>query len=407
MKNKICVGKKVVYVIFFITLVVFVVTLLSSTLLKRKTTYQSKAAQPQSKPSIYGGTEVDQSEWSFVVKISIDNFGDICSGTLIAPQWVLTAAHCVWNLQPKGITVYVNTPNNTDNRTTLKPFFVSDKGVYVNQYYNDVNMANDIALLHLSKKVDKQIKPVKINTSSQYEREGKITVVLGFGTTDESLFSPYMLGSTLHKGVMPMLSNGRVIRWGKDEGFEDYVSQIFPSSITSGYPNGGVSACNGDSGGPLILWNGYRWVQDGVTSWSMKGKFFKGEPVCAIKKKPLVSTRLNYSGPNYADTSLAEIDYRKWIGSIVGSDLPQNDIEYFIGSPLTSDETAEYNRRICDKTEWAGSPPTYYCQTYPWAIIQLDPDFHRDDTNKLTLSSSKTYSRQRPRSHQREVYISA
>eukprot|EP00913_Durusdinium_trenchii_P002545 g2354.t1 len=48
---------------------------------------------------IVHGEDSDQCVWRWQVSLSSTSDGQFCGGTLISPEWVLTAAHCVWGVR--------------------------------------------------------------------------------------------------------------------------------------------------------------------------------------------------------------------------------------------------------------------------------------------------------------------
>ncbi|MEU0602504.1 trypsin-like serine protease [Streptomyces sp. NPDC006393] len=93
----------------------------------------TQAAQP----AIIGG-QYDSAPWSADVHYTKDGHGGICSGAIIAAQWVLTAGHCSGDKE----VVYVGNPQ-------LKS---GTKGT-VDKKYTDPSIKGDLLLLHLSSPV--------------------------------------------------------------------------------------------------------------------------------------------------------------------------------------------------------------------------------------------------------------
>lgn len=94
---------------------------------------------------IVGGESAHSDTWSWTVFLRIRS--KRCGGSIIAPSWILTAAHCLNNSRASQITVYAGSHekwkgNQIRNVSTI----VRHPG------YNDSSntFVNDIALLHLS-----------------------------------------------------------------------------------------------------------------------------------------------------------------------------------------------------------------------------------------------------------------
>lgn len=66
------------------------------------------------------------------------------------------------------------------------------------------------------------------------------------------------------------------------EQYSDFFWSVQDDQVCVGLDEGGVGACSGDSGGPMVVNN----ELVGITSW--------GDPACAVAKHPSVYTSVPY-----------------------------------------------------------------------------------------------------------------
>jgi hypothetical protein len=210
------------------------------------------AAEERS-PRIFGGEPASVGEYpslGLIKVVASDSQFAICTGALISPRLVLTAAHCISekSLGLKGVagktTVAFDRMNVFDNS---QGFAVQAKAVHVHPKYKGIESGHDIGLIELERDVNDR-EPMPYNADGARPTAETLLDLVGFGATDPvdrggAGFANKIAG----RAIMPCSDIGI------DLPFDMNALICFDQRDEKGL-------CVGDSGGPVLA------TLDGMTT---------------------------------------------------------------------------------------------------------------------------------------------
>ncbi len=203
------------------------------------------ALVPTSAQAIVGGTDAPAGKYPSTANVTIAKaFG--CTGTLIAPGWVLTAGHCGSITGATGVGTPISFPGAAFDVTvgTTAADGTGGEKLAVAQAFIPpsylVASGSDVTLLKLSAPARTAPTPVAGTGLRDIWAAGDPTEIVGFGVTSEGGDAP----ATLQQASVPIIA---------DPTCADKVGSSFENrtQLCAGVPQGGTDTCQGDSGGPM------------------------------------------------------------------------------------------------------------------------------------------------------------
>eukprot|EP00980_Cylindrotheca_fusiformis_P003918 scaffold869_cov150-Cylindrotheca_fusiformis.AAC.3 len=238
---------------------------------------------------IVGGSESDPYEFPYYVDM------DGCGGSLIAPDVILSAAHCG---DYTGERVLVGAYRR--DSTNFGAVRVKVEETMMHPNYDNVSEENDVMVLRLASPVTSSSSVnLLINDEYNIPANGADLTVLGLGDLVEDGAQPTNLMDVVVKAVDTDQCNRRDAYDGevvdsvmfcavRDASNIDILHLFFVDTktpTTSGVQGGGKDSCHGDSGGPIVKRvNSNTHLQVGIVSWGYG---------CAEAEYPGVYTRIS------------------------------------------------------------------------------------------------------------------
>lgn len=179
---------------------------------------------------IFAGKEIPLSNAPYQVSVQIKGKHE-CGGAIIAPNFIITAAHCTYVIRARDISVRVGTKTA---ETSGEVFTV--KRVKTHPLFNPFSYNNDFSVIELTSKItvvagEREI--IELPAQDDPVTDGALTLVTGWGDTRKVGESK----TTLRGVVIPIVNQQKC-----KQSYNILTSQML---CAGDYENGGKDSCQG------------------------------------------------------------------------------------------------------------------------------------------------------------------
>ena len=202
------------------------------------------SATPTQAPRVIGGSasSIDQSPWQVLI---VMRGVSQCSGSLVSPTIVVTAAHCLAGISASDLRVWTGISKTSERSASQESTVAS---AVAHPSFDSRTFANDIGVITLAKPIDLLGKvrtialPYGIDALT-WPANGTPVTISGWGVTSPTGGAT---SDQLMRADIQVLA-------GPGQPCGQYGPDLDPNQdVCAGTPTGNIDACQGDSGGPLV-----------------------------------------------------------------------------------------------------------------------------------------------------------
>uniref|UniRef100_A0A8C6JTF7 pancreatic elastase II n=1 Tax=Melopsittacus undulatus TaxID=13146 RepID=A0A8C6JTF7_MELUD len=193
------------------------------------------ALAPLHHPRVVGGEDAVPHSWPWQISLQYSNRGEwyhTCGGTLIATNWVLTAAHCISSTMTYRVVLGKQVLSDEDEPGSVA---VGVERIIVHENWDSQLIINDIALIKLAEKVQESdtIQVACLPPAGQILRRNYPCYVTGWGR----LWTNGPLADVLQQALLPVVDYETCSQW-------NWWGSYVRSSMMCAGGDGVISSCN-------------------------------------------------------------------------------------------------------------------------------------------------------------------
>lgn len=194
---------------------------------------------------VVGGSDATPNSAPWIVSLQWGTVrpSHFCGGSIISENWVVSAAHCTVAYPSYGISTVVaglHDLNQFDGYEQIRIVNLAQK--WEHEDYPGTVGPHDISLILIQRpfEFNSIVGPIFLPNAGQIH-SGNVTL-FGWGSTSDTFYPIYPnILQTVSKPIIPI-----------DVCLEQFAeTPVHENNVCTGPLGGGISACSGDSGGPL------------------------------------------------------------------------------------------------------------------------------------------------------------
>lgn len=219
----------------------------------------AQAATPSVHPRVIGGADVPVGDFPWQVLFIVDNAA-VCGGAVVTPTKVVSAAHCFAGFPTSSVQAWAGISELSARSASSQ---LAIESIAIHPVYNSSTYANDIAVVTLSKSVPEGLGIVTLGLPSgvdpaTWPASGTAASISGWGEAESN---SDVASNQLQAVGVEVLAGPESVNCGSYGSV--YMNSV---QICAGDIEGGVDACQGDSGGALVAFVNGEPVMAGVAS---------------------------------------------------------------------------------------------------------------------------------------------